>query len=284
MRPTHFALAAISLVALAAITGCAPQQATPPAESAPSADSTSALSGEWRLTSGADATGSFELADSVVTLTLLGQTTGGKTPCNVFGATVTVPEATSSTGTGAIDITPTFQTKAACADQKLMELEPRYLAALDAVTEAATSADSLVLTDTNAKVRLEFERIAEVPTAALVGTEWLLESLITGGDNGSISSVMGDGTLTLANDGTLAGFTGCNNFAGSWNNDGGVLRVTDLALDERACSDDLMSQQQHIVDVLRNGFTPTIDGGTLTITAADGGNAVTYRSAALSES
>ena len=274
MRTRFMAIAAIALLAL---TGCAADDPQLPGTPGPSGDTENVLAGDWRLIEGSDDAGAFDLKDSVVTLTLVGQTTGGRTPCNVFGADVEA----SPEGSGPIDITGTFQTDAGCADADLMALEPRYLAALDAVTEAAASAKSLVLT--GGGVELTFEPVPEVPNEALVGTPWLLESVITGGDDGAVSSVLGKGGLLLANDGTLIGNTGCSGFTGLWQNNAGTIEISELVLEDTDCADDLVAQEKQVRAVLEGGFAAEIVGGTLTVTL-ESGDGLSYLSGNLAQS
>ena len=271
MRTRIIALA--TLVVLT-VTGCA-GMGDPDIGGTPYvSDTSSPLAGEWQLTSGSDATGDFALKDSVATLTLVGDTVGGRTPCNVFGADVTTSEEAATTGMGAIDITPTFQTEAACADADLMALEPRYLAALDAATQVTVSDTELTLANTEEKVVLNFESVPDVPTAQLVGTEWTLDAIAKGD---AVSSVGGTSTLMLAEDGTISGNGGCNGFTGSWENSGGVIVVEELNGDLVECADVPVDQEQIIHAILTSGFTAEVDGDALTITDAEGYRSLVYR-------
>ena len=251
--------AAAAVLAVLVITGCSTAQ---PGAGTPTDES---LDGEWTLVEGSDATGSFDLKESLATLVLTGGNPGGRTPCNAFGATV-------SGGVGEIDITPTFQTEAACADPDLMALEPRYLDALDAVTEAAVTSTGLSLT--GPKVSLRFELAPEVPTSKLTGTDWRLESVI---DGETVSSVLGDGLLKLRDDGTLIGNAGCRDFTATWKVDAGVMSVSDLEFEAADCPSDYATQEEAVDGVFSDPFSAEITGDQLTLTSTESSLGLVFR-------
>ena len=70
----------------------------------------------------------------------------------------------------------------------------------------------------------------EAPAAALAGTSWILTDL------GSMADFAGlVPTLQFAADGTVAGFTGCNQFHGSYAAVGGDLKIGPLVTTKMAC-------------------------------------------------
>jgi heat shock protein HslJ len=105
-----------------------------------SSSSSQGITGNWRLVSGADAKGAFTTGSAVVTFTLDGQSSGGRGPCNSFGAT------TTGATTGAISVVVGIHTDMACMDPELNATEARYFAALDKVTTAALERGTLTLT------------------------------------------------------------------------------------------------------------------------------------------
>ena len=251
--------AAAAVLAIFVLAGCS---STSPGAGAPTDES---LDGEWTLAEGSDATGTFDLKDAIATLTLTGGNPGGRTPCNAFGATV-------SGGVGEIDITPTFQTEAACADPDLMELEPRYLDALDAVTEASVTSTGLSLT--GPKVSLEFTLAPEVPTSKLTGTDWRLESVVT---KDAVSSVLGDGLLKLRTDGTLIGNAGCRDFTATWKVDAGVVSIADLEFAAADCPAEFVPQEDAVKAVFSAPFSAEVTGDQLTLTSQDGAKGLVFR-------
>jgi hypothetical protein len=88
-----------------------------------------------------------------------------------------------------------------------------------------------------------FNRAPQVPTEALVGTTWILETIL---DGDVAATPIGDAaTLLLDADGE--------------------------------CSQDVVDQDGIVVTVLGDGFRPTIEGDLLTITSM-GDQGLVYRS------
>jgi heat shock protein HslJ len=98
------------------------------------------ITGNWQLVSGTDAKGAITPGSAVVTFRFNGQSSGGRGPCNSFGATA------KGTTTGAISIVVGIHTEMACVDPELNSTESRYFAALDRVTTAALDSGTLTLT------------------------------------------------------------------------------------------------------------------------------------------
>jgi len=267
MRRSTLALAVIAVLAL---TGCGPTGAGfPDRTSAPSE-----LDGDWRLTAGSDAQGKFDIKDAEVTVTLTGNRTGGRTPCNIFGAFVKLDGAR-------ISIEPSAVTEVACADPDLMALEPRYLDALGAVTEQTLSGETLTLSGKD--VILTFEKVPDVPISEFGGTIWRLEGLITGsGADGTVSTPLGSAGIVFTKDGTVTGNGGCSDFTGTWEVSGGVVVVTSLEFADADCPADLVAQEKHVATALGTGFTPLIEGDRLTIFPATGELGLIYRNSASS--
>ena len=269
----------LGIVAIAALllTGCSAGSPTGPDASGDSPTAAAGpLDGEWVLQSGSDETGDFDLKDSTPTLTLTGANTGGRTPCNIFGADVELEA--DDDGSGSVDITSTFQTEAACGDTDLMALEPRYLDALNAVTTVAVDGETLTLSSES--VTLEFSRADEVPTSTLVGTEWRFETLIRGD---AASSVMGAGLLHFNDDGTLVGNAGCADFAATWEVSDGEITVNDFTFADADCPADYQTQQDTLESVIAYGFTATIEGDQLTLESINSSDALVYRNDASSQ-
>jgi len=264
---------AVAIVGVLALTGCGPTGEGFPDNGGATA-APSELDGDWQLADGEDAQGEFELGESVSTITLTGPRTGGRTACNIFGATVSV------TG-DEITITPGAVTEAACADPALMTLESRYLAALDEVTSHEVDGDTLTLS--GGDVILIFDAVPDVPISEFSGTIWRLEGLITGaGADGTTSSPLGSAGIVFAKDGTVTGNSGCSDFAGQWEVSGGVVVITALQFEDADCPSDLAAQGKHIATALGAGFTPLIEGDRLTIFPATGELGLVYRNSASS--
>jgi len=221
--------------------------------------------GAWVLTSGTYDGRQLPLLDThPVTLVLDGDDVFGISACNHYGGTVTRRDDQVSFGQlGGTDM--------ACMPRAAMDLERDYLTAMAGITSADRNGDSLVLSGGGTTLTFAFE--PPPPTADLVGTTWVLDSLITGD---AASSVTGQPTLLLRADGTVSGSTGCRTFEGAWTERGAQLDLPEFAMSEETCSPALAAQDDHVVSVLGDGFSASIDGPTLTVGDPDG-NGLIYR-------
>ncbi len=230
------------------------------------------LTGEWTMAEATVDGEPFDLsADRAVSLTVAGADVSGSSACNTYFGAVTVDgSAVQFTGLGGTEV--------AC-EEPLMALESAYLAALDRVREAADDGAQLMLT--GAGVELRFDPVQPVEPSALVGTRWMLESVIgAGGPDGSASSPVGDpATLHLDADGTITGSTGCNDFGAMYELAGDVLELTDLAHTLVGCADAVAAQHSALIAVLSGPASISIDGQMLTLSAPDGSGLV-YRTEA----
>ncbi|SNS57505.1 Heat shock protein HslJ [Belliella buryatensis] len=72
------------------------------------------------------------------------------------------------------------------------------------------------------------------PLSLLTGNNWVLSSLLGGGLDAS-KFTSGLPFLNFMDGGKLAGFTGCNNFSGSFQIDGTSLNLDPGAMTKKAC-------------------------------------------------
>lgn len=213
------------------------------------------LEGSWHLVSGRDADGTFELRGREVTLEVEGTEAGGTSACNLYGGRVEVDG-------DSVRLSELGGTEMGC-EPDVMALEQRYLEALRAVERGERSEDALTLSGTG--VSLEFSLDAPVEDAALVGTTWLLESLI---DGESVSSVASDGELRFLDGGAVVATVGCGVQRARYTLDGDDVVLTELTDRDPGtgmCTPDVEAQHEHAVDVLRDGFTARIEGDRLTL-------------------
>lgn len=236
---------AAALAAALALTGC--DQFMPPAAG-------DDLDGEWTLVAGAhDGEPVPILDDAPITMTIEGNEIGGRAACNIYGGELQVDGEQ-------IDIAAMSMTEMGC-DGPVMEAEAAYVAALADVERWSRDRDRL--TFTGEAVELIYEPVPATADADLVGTRWVLDSLV---DGDAVSSTMGDepATLTLRDDGTLTGFTGCRAFDGRYELGEGDVQVTRLVSDHHACPD-LASQDEHVLAVMGDRFAYEIEGDGLTL-------------------
>jgi heat shock protein HslJ len=157
-------------------------------------------------------------------------------------------------------------TSMACLDPVLMQGESAFLTVLTAEgTSFTRTADELVLE--NPAGRLRFQAQTPVPTAELVGTRWVLDTLI---DGETASSTVGEpATLELAGDGTFTASTGCRPLSGTWRAIGDTVYL-DYQWPEASCAPDVEAQEQQIIGTLGNGFRAVVEEQRLTATGRDG--------------
>lgn len=222
--------------------------------------------GTWVLTAGTVAGEPVTVPEGYrITLTVDGEQLGGRSACNSYGAPVEVDG-------NRVVIGGLSATDMAC-EPAVMDAEQRFLTALGRVATASRAGDVLELAGPD--LTLTFALQPPVPAEDLVGTTWVLDTLITGE---VASSVVGQAaTLLLRADGSLRGGTGCRELTGRYVTRGDEVQVTDLAA-EGDCSPALRDQDGHVVTVLGDGFRAAVDGRRLTLTS-DGGLGLSYLAA-----
>lgn len=222
--------------------------------------------GSWQLASGATDAGPVPIVDDhPITLTVEGSTIGGTAACNGYGGKI------QPTG-GGIRITDLAWTAMACVPDEVMAAEAAYTQALAAVTAIRADGEQMVLEGPG--IELRFDALPEPPTADLVDTTWILDTLFVGD---VATAPMGEpATLELRTDGTFSGSTGCRPFDGQWTEAGEQLMATTFAMGDVACPAELTGQDSHVVSVIGDGFVPSIEGELLTLLDA-GGVGLVYR-------
>ena len=252
----------IVLLALAAtLAACGANQGEP---SDPGA-SGGAVVGDWVLTGGSiDGNDAPVLPDHRITMTITGSRIGGSAACNTYGGEIT-------RGADGLHLENLAQTEMACEDPA-MAAEAAYTAALVRVRELVRDGDDLVARGDG--VELRFAALSPPPTADLVGTTWVLDTVLVGD---VAASPMGEpATLELSEDGTFTGSTGCRTFSGEWMEQGDQIQAPSWGMDETTCPAELSAQDDHVVSVIGDGFIPTIEGDLLTL-MDPGGIGLVYR-------
>ena len=253
----HFVAALLLALLLAA---CAGDVADP--SGSPATD----IEGSWQLTAGRVDNEAVPIVEShPITLTIEGSRFGGRAACNEYGARII------ATGDG-IRLEELAWTAMACVPDEVMASESAYVAALEAVRGIMRDGDALVLR--GPALELRYERLPDPPTAELTDVAWNLETIFVGD---IAAEPMGEpATLMLRSDGVIEGSTGCRTFTGQWIERGEQIHATTLAMDDRACPRQLTEQDSHVVQVIGDGFVPTIEGDLLTL-SDPGGVGLVYR-------
>jgi heat shock protein HslJ len=221
--------------------------------------------GSWVLTAATGPGGAIRLFDDHrVTLTVQGDEIGGTSACNQYFGQI-------SFAGNAVRITNIGGTEMAC-EPDVMETESAYAAALLAVTRWGRDGDVLRLAGEG--VDLRFTLLPPVQDEEIVGTTWVLDSLIQGD---AVSSVLGEATLVLAADGTFSGSTGCRQLSGTYVINGDEIEFAELAANGN-CPAELQRQDALVIDVLEGGFSTSVNGPSLTLTD-NAGQGLGYRAA-----
>jgi heat shock protein HslJ len=188
---------------------------------------------------------------------------GGVSFCNTFGAGYRLH------GGGLHLEGDQGGTAMGCAPD-VMAAETAYVRALGAADETvAVDGGHLVLT--GGGLTLRFRPVPAVPASDLVGTRWVLETVLQGDNTSSVASstVGAPAVLTLSPDGTFTGSTGCRSLSGTWAAAAGEVRFPNMTADGE-CPADLAGQDAHVVQVLGDGFRAEITEDRLTATDASG--------------
>ena len=214
--------------------------------------------GEWELVSGTSGGRPLpQPAGSRATLTLDGSQAGGTSFCNHYSATY-------RRSGSSIEFDAIGGTEMGCAPD-VMEAEFAYTAALGDVDTLVVESVDLVLTGPG--VELRFRPVPEVPPSELVGTTWVLDTLI---DGEVASSVVAGSMVRLEADGTIIATTACHTLSGTWTRDGDEISLRDLVTQELDCPADYRTQDDHELAVLADGFRSSIEEDRLTALDADG--------------
>ncbi len=224
------------------------------------------LDGSWILSSGTLANTPIDLlADHPVTMTIEGSEIGGRAACNHYGGTLSAED-------GAFGVGDLAWTEMGC-EPAIATVEAQFLEAFQNATAAHRDGDELRLT--GVEVELLFTIVAPIPTAELVGTTWVLDTLLSGDAASSTISGAEPATLVLAEDGTFTGHTGCRSLAGEYLVTSGFLQFPSWGADG-VCPTEFQSQDSAVVSVLEDGLEVLIDGDRLTL-HGPGGDGLSYR-------
>ncbi|MEO7295438.1 MAG: META domain-containing protein [Candidatus Limnocylindria bacterium] len=248
------------LVLVVLLAACAADQGRtqPAASDAP-------VVGAWVLTGGSiDDVEAPVLDEHRITLTITGSQISGVAACNHYGGEISV-------GADGLRIEDLGQTDMGC-EEPAMSAESAYVGALLRVRAIEREGEELVATGDG--VELRFAALEPPPTAELIDTAWILETVFVG--DVAAPPLGESATLELRADGTFSGSTGCRTFSGQWMEQGDQIQAPTLGMDQTECPADLSAQDSHVVSVIGDGFIPTIEGDLLKL-MDPGGIGLVYR-------
>ena len=251
--------------ACASPTGSIVPQTTAPITT----DAPALLEGSWQLVGGQLLGREIRpIPNLPVTLKFEPGRLSGSAGCNYYGAVFEVVG-------GQLNITPGASTAMLCERDDVMDIESRYISALDEVATAANRDGRLILSGPG--VELAFVSQAAFPIDDVEGKRWVVVTLIS--ETGAVSQPKGPPSELILGGGSITGSTGCRRFDGTYTLDGSVISPNSFGMNGAECPPDMRDQDRHIVGTIGDPFTASITDGLLTVTGHFGTSLV-YREAA----
>ncbi|WDG30251.1 META domain-containing protein [Streptomyces sp. CA-278952] len=159
-------------------------------------------------------------------------------------------------------------TQMAC-EENVEKFEKAAIDAMGGEHTAKLSGDRLTLTaESGDSMALSEEKPAE-----LVGTRWAVTTLLSGETATTVPADLPKEKaphLTLSEDGTVQGDSGCNSFRGQATVKGSTITFGPMAGTRKMCPEAEMETERAVLAALNGKATYTIKGKALTLTAADG--------------
>jgi len=221
----------------------------------------------WQLTgiAGSDRATIAPIPGTDPTLIFDEGTAAGNASCNQYFGSYELDGSSISFG-------PLASTEMFCADPGVMGQETAYLTALESVDAWEMNDETLTLSSDGAAV-LVYAAISQ----DLAETSWDLAAY-NNGTGGFQSAVIGVSvTAAFADDGTLAGSSGCNNYAATWKTDETSIGIVPGPATLIACADEAaMAQETRYLELLSLADKYIVDAGTLEMFDADGTRVLQY--------
>ncbi len=184
----------------------------------------------------------------------------GSAGCNNYFTTYTADDEGNLTING-----PVGSTMMAC--ETGMEQETMYLTALETITGYTVTENGSLRLDYDSGTVYD-EQLNFIPEALLVDTQWVLTAYgqpenLTPSQPGVVT------TAVFSADGTLSGFTGCNNYAASYTLQENQISISLPVINLAACGVG-MEQEQTFLQLLESAQSYRLGVDALEITSADG--------------
>ncbi|HEX6682903.1 MAG TPA: META domain-containing protein [Candidatus Limnocylindrales bacterium] len=127
--------------------------------------------------------------------------------------------------------------------------------------------DELTLTGDGAVLKLVDRKVVE-PDQSLLGTRWVVESVITGQSAGSVPA---GAEAFLEFDGDrVVGNTGCNSLNGQALHGPGKVVISDIVTTKKACGGDIDALEAAVLAALEGQVTVKVDADRLELLNANG--------------
>jgi heat shock protein HslJ len=259
-------LVLVAAAAALVLTGCAAGPGATPIDGGDAGDGVD-IRGEWGLVGGTHEGEALELSDFPLTMEFTNGSARVRTGCYSFDQPMTSD----------LQVVTIAYSNPTASCMALTESESAAIESLDTVTEFSRDGDTLTLAGD--AVELSFELVPAVESENIVGT-WLLGN-ITWGD---VAAAFEAGpTITFAEDGSVSGSTGCNEFGGILDEVvSGTNRLTDLVTTDVACNSDepTATMEADIRAVLEGGFLIHANDGQLQLISSTAETTLVYDPAA----
>ena len=198
-----------------------------------------------------------------------GHTFGGSTGCNSFGGEYVE-------GAGAIEFGGMNMTEMAC-EEPLMRQETNVLRIFEEASVFTIKEGILTIARLGGSSLQFIERSVAFPDVELTGTQWVADTIITGG---AASTVIRGTEVTLFIDAAASeatGSTGCNDYGASVEASREQLTFGQVDVTEIGCpGEGVMQQEAFVLSVLQGELRVEISGDRLTLTAPTG-DALSFR-------
>lgn len=161
---------------------------------------------------------------------------------------------------------PAATTKIACSSPEgVMEQEQLYLSMLQQAAGYSMAGGQLIIPTTSGVLVYSstqpVEQTPVSPASLLVNRKWYLNAL------GNANVFEGsEPTAFFASNGTLSGYTGCNNYSGRFTANDNKITITGLTSSKAACPEALMQQESTFLTWLSQAATFTVNDTQLRIT------------------
>ncbi|MFJ6611313.1 META domain-containing protein [Streptomyces sp. NPDC091289] len=162
-------------------------------------------------------------------------------------------------------------TQMAC-EESIEKFEKAAIDAMGGEHTAKLSGDRLTLTTESGDTMA----LSEEKPAELVGTRWTVTTLLSGETATTVPADLPKEKaphLTLAEDGTVQGNSGCNSFRGKATVKDGTITFGPVVGTRKMCPEPEMEVERAVLAALKGSTTYTVKGSTLTVTA-DGGKGI----------
>lgn len=202
------------------------------------------------------------MPEAEVTATFKDGSVGGNAGCNSYSGGYTLDGSNVTIG-------PLASTMMACFPDQLMQQETDFLNNMQTAATYNIEGSILKIANADGTVTLTFE--AREPIS-LTSVTWAAINYNNGKE--AVVSLIADTSITaqFAEDGTLSGLAGCNNYTTGYTVDGDAMTIEPPASTKKLCPEPegVMDQEFQFLTALSTTATYLIDGTTLTLRTADG--------------